>query len=250
MRYLVSVDDTDMPGTKGTGWLVQDICKELEACGLGRCSATSRHQLYVHKDIPYTSHNSAMCFEIELDQETFFPRLMDHMIHSLETRSMDGSDPGLCVTGELSPAAQSRLTAFGRTAKQSVCTKDDAYRLASELGIHLSEHGGAGDGVIGALAGTGLRISGNDGRYRGWHHLGNAGEIRRVESLCGYPFIDAIVHPDGSDLSPSEQVVIGSEKTKTVRMGARQVVVVTDNETVRETGVALRTLTKKEAKQY
>jgi hypothetical protein len=244
------MDDTDMPGTKGTGWLVQEICRELEDLGLGKSSAISRHQLFVHEDIPFTSHNSAMCFELELKNDTLLPRLMEYLVACLETRSQHGSDPGLCVTGPLEKEKRMQLSAFGAKAKQAVCTKDDAYALAEDVGIHLSEHGGTGDGIIGALAGTGLRMSGNDGRYRGWYNLGNPGDVVSVADLCAYPFIDAVVQADGSELPRSEKVVIGSEKTKTVRIGFHQVITTTENETAGQTGIALRTITKQEAKQY
>jgi len=250
MRYWICMDDTDMPGTKGTGWLVQEICRELEDLGLGKSSAISRHQLFVHEDIPFTSHNSAMCFELELKNDTLLPRLMEHLVSCLETRSQPGSDPGLCVTGPLEKEKQMQLSTFGAKAKQAVCTKDDAYALAEDVGIHLSEHGGTGDGIIGALAGTGLRMAGNDGRYRGWYNLGNPGDVVSVADLCAYPFIDSVVRADGSELPLSEKVVIGSEKTKTVRMGFHQVVTTTENETAKQTGIALRTITKQEAKQY
>ncbi|MCG8553643.1 MAG: hypothetical protein MI799_24835, partial [Desulfobacterales bacterium] len=236
MRYWICMDDTDMPGTKGTGWLVQEICRELEAFGLGKSSAVSRHQLFVHKDIPFTSHNSAMCFEIELGDQDRLTPVMDHLVYCLEPRSQPGSDPGLCVTGPLKKEAQMQLSAFGARAKQAVCTKDDAYCLAQNLGIHLSEHGGTGDGIIGALAGIGLRMTGNDGRYRGWYHLGNPGDIVTVADLCTHPFIDTVVQADGSELPPSEKVMIGSEKTKTVRIGFHQVVTATANETAEQTG--------------
>ncbi len=31
MNYMVCIDDTDMPGTRGTGWLVEDLCRILAA---------------------------------------------------------------------------------------------------------------------------------------------------------------------------------------------------------------------------
>ncbi len=250
MHYWVCVDDTDMPGTKGTGWLVQEICGELEENGLGACAAISRHQLFVHEDIPFTSHNSSMCFEVDLPEDQKVSLLVEHMIAALKTRSQKGSDPGLCVTGPVNEQAKDRLTAFGRSAKHTVCTKDAAYSLAKELGIHLSEHGGTGDGIIGAIAGVGLRMSGNDGRYRGWYHLGKPGDILNVGTLCDYPFIDKLVLESGNPLPPDSQVHIGSEKTKTVRIGHEQVVVVKKNESAEQTGIAYRTITKKEAKSY
>lgn len=248
MQYSVCVDDTDMPGTRGTGWLLEHICRTLESRGMGTCSPISRHQLFVHEDIPYTSHNSAMCTKIRLCPGRTRSELIDFMAAALERESEKGADPGLCVTGPVSPEACEALIRFGRAAKKEISSKDQAYALAGELEIHLSEHGGTGDGVIGALAGTGLRLSGNDGRYRGWYHLGNPGDPVRVADLCAYPFIDRVVTQTGKVLSPDTLVRVGSEKTKTVRLGFSRVVVATENK--REGAGSLRLITKEEARQY
>ncbi len=95
-----------------------------------------------------------------------------------------------------------------------------------------------------------MRLSGNDGRYRGWYHLGQPGSIVRVDKLCSFPFIDQLVTRSGTVLSTDISVAIGSEKTKTVRMDNRQVVVVLKNEEIEKTGIEYRTITKQEAKQY
>jgi hypothetical protein len=249
MNYMVCIDDTDMPGTRGTGWLVEELCTLLAAEKMAVTTAISRHQLFVHQDIPYTSHNSAMGFEMTLDAGTM-DSVMDLLRDFLETRSEKGSDPGLCVAGLSCSLDGECLVAFGRAAKQQVLTKSAAYSLAAKAGVHLSEHGGTGQGVVGALAGVGLRLCGNDGRYRGWYHLGRPGDIVSVQTLCGYLFVDELITRDGRRLPPETRVMIGSEKTKTVRMGHRQVIVVTPCEDSDRSGIAFRTLTKKEAKQY
>ena len=247
MQYSVCVDDTDMPGTQGTGWLLDSICRTLESNGMGTCSSISRHQLFVHEDIPFTSHNSAMCVEIRLFSGHTRSELIDFMADALEKESEPGSDPGLCVTEPVGPKAREALIRFGQAAKRQVSSKKEAYALARALEIHLSEHGGTGDGVIGALAGTGLWLSGNDGRYRGWYHLGNPGDPVRVGDLCAHPFIENVVTKSGRALAPDTRVQVGSEKTKTVRLGFSQVAVVTENEAG---DFPLRLLTKEEAKQY
>ncbi len=249
MNYLVCIDDTDMPGTKGTGWLVQELGEILSVKGLAICSPITRHQLFVHEDIPYTSHNSSMCFEMTLKQGTIEP-VIDFMGAFLENRSEKGSDPGLCVAGLSEDLDQERLIEFGKNAKEKVSSKKAAYTLAEKAGIHLSEHGGTGDGVVGAVAGIGLRLSGDDGRYRGWYHLGQPGEVVSVDTLCQYDFIDQLVTSSGNPLPKDFHVHIGSEKTKTVRMGSRQVVVVVENEALNNPEIIYRTITKQEAKLY
>src|SRR5690606_31599303 len=105
----------------------------------------TRHQLLVHPDIPYTSHNSAMCFTAVL--EGCSPRrFIDHAARFLERESASGPDPGLCVAQPELLIDDEPLIRFGRSAKKEVLTKEKAYALASELGIHLSEHGGSGQG--------------------------------------------------------------------------------------------------------
>ena len=249
MNYMVCIDDTDMPGTRGTGWLVEDLCRILAAEKLAATTAISRHQLYVHRDIPYTSHNSAMGFEMTLEPQEY-DAVMSLMQSFLETRTEKGSDPGLCVARISDALDIDTLVAFGKAAKNRVLSKPDAYALAGKTGVHLTEHGGTGQGVVGALAGIGLRLWGNDGRYRGWYHLGRPGDIVSVESLCEYPFIDALVTSDGQDLPLDTRIMMGSEETKTVRMGHRQVIVVASCNEAACPGIVYRTITKKEAKQY
>lgn len=244
--FLVCIDDTDMPGTKGTGWLVQALCEELGQKYSAQTSAISRHQLYVHEDIPYTSHNSSMCFELVLKESDPNP-VIAFMSHYLETRCQKGSDPGLCVAAMDDSLDRSALIEFGRNAKKAVSSKKAAYDLARKAGIHLSEHGGTGQGVVGAIAGVGLWLYGNDGRYRGWFHLGEPGEVVSVAHLCQYPFIDEVVTPIGETLPDQTLMQIGADRTKTVRIHARQVVVA---QPVTNGSTTFRTITKQEAKQY
>ncbi|CAG35790.1 hypothetical protein [Desulfotalea psychrophila] len=250
MDYLVCIDDTDMPGTKGTGWLVQDMCEHMEGI-ISNSSPISRHQLFVHKDIPYTSHNSSMCFEMNLVQNDL-PSAINTIISFIKDRAMDGSDPGLCVARKSDVLANQALLDFGKAAKRRVLSKDLAYNLADKIGIHLSEHGGTGDGIIGAIAGVGLRLTGNDGRYRGWYHLGNPGTTLSVETFCKHPFIEQLVTESGEVLPKNLFVAIGSEKIKTVRKGSRQVVVVKEISKADEIQADLkyRTITSIEAKLY
>ncbi len=249
MNYIVCIDDTDMPGTKGTGWLAQELGECITQNGQGQISSISRHQLYVHEDIPYTSHNSAMCFELSFASDDIDP-IIAFMADFLETRSQKGSDPGLCVAALSNDLDHKRLIGFGENAKIRASTKKAADDLAKTLGIHLSEHGGTGQGVVGAVAGVGLRLSGNDGRYRGWYHLGLPGDVVSVKHLCQYDFIDELVTVQGKVLPLEAHVHIGSEKSKTVRVGSKQVMVVVENKENTSSGVEFRTITKEESKQY
>ncbi|BCS88076.1 hypothetical protein [Pseudodesulfovibrio sediminis] len=221
MRYYLCIDDTDNLETKGTGWLAERACNQMTELGLGTFSRISRHQLFVHDDVPYTSHNSSMCVEVQECQNP--DTIIRHMQTFLEENGAPGSDPGLCLVGEdLSEAARKRLMQFGRDAKCTVLNKGLAYALASELNVHLSEHGGTGDGVVGALAGVGLRMEGQDGRYRGWWHLGPegismaAGEVARK---CGAYHVQ---DEEGTPLDNDAPILL-QERIKLIRRDGRPV---------------------------
>ncbi|ADN75214.1 conserved hypothetical protein [Ferrimonas balearica DSM 9799] len=211
MKLFICIDDTDEIGTKGTGELAQELIDAIHQQSLGQCSAITRHQLYVHPDIPYTSHNSAMCFEV-LTEARHYGTLSGMAQQFLLTQSAAGSDPGLCIAPAESLDA-ARIIAFGQAAKREVLTRAEAYQLAFELGVHLSEHGGRGDGVIGALAGVGLRLSGRDGRCKG--RLKVEAEQLTVAQLLAHPEIDAVTTPAGEVLAPDTMITL-LDKVKTV----------------------------------
>jgi hypothetical protein len=171
MKVLLSIDDTDamkVEGVevRGTGELADMIRQIVEERGWGICEPITRHQLLVHPDIPYTSHNSAMCFIADIAADCL-EDLIAFSSDFLVKESAAEADPGLCVAVVDRLSHPGWLISFGYMAKNYVLTKQEAYDLAETMGIHLSEHGGTGQGVIGALAGAGLRLSGNDGRFRG-----------------------------------------------------------------------------------
>lgn len=227
VRIVCCVDDTDdVSGDTSTGYVAEQIACCVADLG-GRVElGVTRHQLLLADGVPYTSHNSAMCFT------AFVPRdavslLRDCAVRAIKRHSAAEADPGLCIavlpdagasdeggvgavaadavmpaaggtgaipsdasaSGVVAPGASTSgtadvlfpdearrqveaLCAFGRRAQEVVCTKDEAYELARSIPwVHLSEHGGTGQGVIGALAGVGLRLSGDDGRFRGKWNL-------------------------------------------------------------------------------
>ena len=61
-----------------------------------------------------------------------------------------------------------RLVEFGEQAKVRFCSIEEAYKLAQSIPcVSLEACCGNESGVVGALAGVGLRLGGNDGRFRG-----------------------------------------------------------------------------------
>lgn len=230
MRILLCIDDTDNLDSRGTGELATIIANNIKNNSWGTCSGITRHQLLIHPDVPYTSHNSSMCFEADID-EAFFENVIDYSSDFLENESAEGSDPGLCVAAIPQIAEPDLLVEFGKKAKKEVLTKEDAYKLADELGVHLSEHGGTGQGVIGALAGIGLRITGNDGRFKGKIMLNSQNGIEKVDYILSNTNIDRVKDLEGTDLEGDELVAI-DRPLKSVFLEGKSTLLVTLKDTL------------------
>jgi tRNA(Ile2) C34 agmatinyltransferase TiaS len=178
-RIFVAFDDTDnLDGPYGTGkvarWFTEGLPEGLRAWGV------VRQQLLAHDDIPFTSHNSAACIVL-LDEGGYGEgEIIERAAAHLVRHALPGSDPGLCIAAEDSPAVK-RLVEFGRKAAQKVLTQGDAMEAAR--GVHLSGHGGTNGGIIGAAAAVGLTASGWFGRFIEYGNLRALGETCTVERL-------------------------------------------------------------------
>lgn len=208
MKILLCIDDTDNLESRGTGELAELIAQAIEAQRWGKCSGVTRHQLLVHPDIPYTSHNSSMCFQADIEQKCL-GEVIKYASDFLQRDSAPGSDPGLCVVDLAGLRSPEQLINFGQGAKQRVLTKEEAYSFANGAGIHLSEHGGTGQGIIGALAGTGLRLSGNDGRFKGKLKVKGANNIATVGDILEKTGVEVVKSLEGKILAKDELVYLG-----------------------------------------
>jgi hypothetical protein len=208
MTIFVSIDDTDNLESRGTGRLARAIAdtlaKEHPIYGV------TRHQLYVHPDIPYTSHNSCAVIHLEADGNADIDTIFATAEQVMRADFVPGSDPGLAVA----PAGEvaSPLIAFGKDAKVSIQTQAKARTLAKNLGIRLKGLGGTEDGVIGAMAGLGLAVTLNDGRFL------QRGKIREVlgsstvQDLMAAG-VDEVCTLDGRTIREGK-VMINNEKDK------------------------------------
>lgn len=250
MKLLVCIDDTDnLECNWGTGELANKLIEAIHSFGWGTSEPITRHQLFIHPDIPYTSHNSSMCFACDLKAE----HIEDLIVYAgdfLEKESAEGSDPGLCVVIPERLTQPGWLISFGYAAKEQILTKDDAYMLADELGVHLSEHGGTGLGVIGALAGTGLRLSGNDGRVRGKIKTNYKDNIASVRELLDHTYIEMVKSiEDGYVLGDKEKVLLG-DTVKGVLLNNKLVLLVNPITTSESEGLKWQTCSKQQLKAY
>lgn len=244
MEILVCIDDTDNLESKGTGHLAEILRNDIEKLYEGKTSRITRHQLYVSDEIPYTSHNSAMCFKAEMDIK-YLDEMITYAGKFLETNSAEGSDPGLCVAVTDRIRDRKKLIQFALDATKTVLKKEDAINLAGELEIHLSEHGGTGGGVIGALSGAGLRLYGNNGRFKGWLTVSDNNRTVTVEKLLNEFDIDEVRDISGDNPGLNDLILL-DERIKTVLLDGRSVLPVKQ-----EKGNTVRiNLSKEETKRY
>lgn len=207
MRILISIDDTDDIDSRGTGEIAELLVEGIVRNGWGTCGPVTRHQLLIHPDIPYTSHNSSMCFPAEVPR-SLLETVTGYCCSTLRAESAPSSDPGLCVVVPERLVCPEALTDYGRKAKTMVISKEEAYETAAAHDVHLSEHGGTGQGVIGALAGAGLRLTGNDGRFKGKFRIPSHNGAATVGEIRAYG-VDAVQTVEGAILDEDAAVHVG-----------------------------------------
>jgi tRNA(Ile2) C34 agmatinyltransferase TiaS len=156
----VGIDDTDTAESRGTGKLARSIAQEL--AHKYPVFGVTRHQLFVHPDIPFTSHNSCAVIHVQAPQSALneiFEKVKKLMLADF----IEGSDPGLAIaeTAQVSAAA----VAFGQDTKTLIVTQQRAFNVACNCGFHVEGLGGTNGGIIGAVAGIGLASLQNDGRF-------------------------------------------------------------------------------------
>jgi hypothetical protein len=205
MRCLIGIDDTDNLESRGTGFRARQLGARLLEAGLGRVRGITRHQLFVHPSIPYTSHNSSACLDVDLDGARFTVA-RDFCRDYLATESADGSDAGLCMASFDRVADE--MVEFGRSAKQRVVTPAQALELARHHGAHLEGVTGDHMGVIGALAAIGLRRGGHDGRFIWLEGVRELTGTATAGTLLATTGIDSVESMDGRPLPPEAEVLV------------------------------------------
>lgn len=200
--FYLAIDDTDNLESKGTGWLARRLANEVCRTFNAVFGGVTRHQLYLHPDIPYTTHNSSACMYLVVDEGTPAD-IFDFAAGLVAGLSAPGSDPGISLAGaEVAEPVQE----FGRRAQRTVITMDEAVKLAAGQNIFLKELGGTGQGIIGALAAIGLRAGGFDGRYLDLPGIRDLRGIVRVKDIIDNSGIDRVIDTEHHDVPATEPV--------------------------------------------
>jgi hypothetical protein len=201
---LLGIDDTDNLETRGTGYRVRQLAEWLAKNKLAVPKSITRHQLLVHPQIPYTSHNSSACLSVETENADV---IWDASREFLLRESATGSDVGLCLA-EWETIIE-EIQSFGRRAKTEVLTMLAAQRTASIAGVRCEGLTGTGGGVIGALAGIGLHRSGNDGRFLWLPGLRALKGKYLVADVIAKGHVERICTLARKELAPEEIVDVG-----------------------------------------
>jgi len=207
MRILVGIDDTDNKDSRGTGYNSRQLAASIEAEGLGRVAGITRHQLFVHPDIPYTSQNSSACLDIISDNPIDLKLFSRNFMIKV---GAVGSDVGLCISEW--DNVQPEIISWGENAKSVVLKLVDAVDLSQKNNIYLEGLTGTYDGMIGALAAIGLRRGGNDGRFIWVNSAKNLRDIENdthtIEILTNKAGIDIVMCEDKIIDNPDEKVFL------------------------------------------
>ncbi|MDG6258028.1 MAG: ABC transporter substrate-binding protein [Methanomicrobiaceae archaeon] len=196
MTLYLSIDDTDDRNSPGTGNLARRIADRIATDY--RVLGVTRHQLFNHPDIPMTSHNSCAVIHVENGSPGVIEDIYSRAREMVLENCAPGSNPGIALAAgdRISP----EITAFGLSAKVSVLTIAEARGLAGTAGIIAEGLGETGGGLIGSIAGIGLAVLQNDGRFVQKGDLRNIRGRQPVSTLlCAG--IDRVVTLDGIPLT-------------------------------------------------
>jgi len=204
MKYYIGIDDTDNLESRGTGHRARQLGSMLEEAGIAQLKCITRHQLLVHKDIPYTSHNSSACLLVECES-SFEEELKVFCREFLLKESAPGSDAGLCVAP--SDAINKAIENWGANAKKIVLSKKLAHEMAVLHNIYLEGLTGEKIGVIGSLAAVGLRHAGNDGRVLWLPYLRETEGVFTAAELKDRLCLDRIVTKEGFEIADQDTIM-------------------------------------------
>jgi len=202
-RWLLAIDDTDNEESIGTGRLARMLAEHLEHAGLLGESSVTRHQLLVHPDIPYTSHNSSACIEGS-GQRDDARQLLECARSFLIENFHAGANPGLCVCR--ADAVPPALVQLAARAQREVLTLGEFDDILSGLDVGLWWSGETGQGRIGACAGAALRSTGEDGRFIGLAGIRELAGTIPVADIIGRSSVAAVETADGRALAAEDRV--------------------------------------------
>ena len=215
IKIFVAIDDSRQLDGAKAGETASILTIFIEENGWGKCAIPSRHRLYSHPDTGCIKHNTARSFSADIGEQ-YLQEFLDHACKLIKTTGAPNSNAGLAVVvPELIENAED-LIDYSYRAKEELVGKAEALEFGKQPGIYLFALSGSGQGIIGALAGAGLRITGNDGQFRGKLHIGTGEDyIATVQEIVDKTYVEQVKNMDFDNLNSDEYVRMG-EKVKVV----------------------------------
>jgi len=202
-HWLICIDDTDNEESVGTGKLARWLGANLaERHLIGAEFSVTRHQLLVHPDIPYTSHNSSACIKASSRCES--EALLDAARDFLKQHWHEGANPGLCVVRADRVCAA--LVELAEAAQQEVLKLDEFDDAIRDMRLAIWATGETGQGRIGACAGAALRSTEDDGRFIGLRGIRDLTGCKSVRDICSLSGVDEVRLEGGGRLGDDVEI--------------------------------------------
>jgi len=202
-NWLICIDDTDNEESVGTGKLARWLGANLAERRLIDAEfSVTRHQLLVHPDIPYTSHNSSACIGASGSHESEV--LLDAARDFLKQHWHEGANPGLCVLR--ADRVRSALVKIAQAAQREVLKLDEFDAAIRDMHLAIWSAGETGQGRIGACAGAALRSTQDDGRFIGLRGIRDLTGRVSVRDICDRSGVDEVRLEDGGLLGDDVEI--------------------------------------------
>lgn len=214
MRYLFGIDDTDDTKSPGTDALIRRLAEWLQADRLAQPYGITSHQLYAHKPVEYTGHNTCICLSLEAENvEAVWETVRDF----LALGSSAKANPGLAL-GRWDAVSRDIID-LGQRAKGQAVTLEEVQQAAARSRLRYAAVRGDGRGVVGAVAAVGLHRGGNDGRYSWLPGLTELQGKHPVNEILERTRIDRVCALDGRELPISTLIDMGDSPRPVLRDG-------------------------------
>lgn len=214
---MLAIDDSRQLDGGKAGVTAASLTKAIEDNGWGSCTIPSRHRLYPNPSTGCKKHNTARSFSADIKEEKLseFINYACNMIKKIVTPD---SNTGLAIAVPEQIENTDELIDYAYKAKEELVSKNEALELAKKPGIYLFELSGSGQGIIGALAGAGLNMTGNDGQFRGKLELSKEEYyIATVKEIIEKTYVEQVKDMDFENIGEDEFVRMG-EKVKVVKL--------------------------------
>ena len=215
MKIYVALDDSRQLDGGKAGETASLMAKFIEEKNWGQSAIPSRHRLYPHPETGCKKHNTARSFAADI-HEQYLAAFIDYACKLVKETGTPDSNAGLVAAIPELMANPDELIDYAYRVKEELVTKEEALGFANKPGLYVFEVNGSGQGIIGALAAAGLRITGNDGQFRGKLQVGTGEDyIASVKEIVDKTYVEQVKNMDFEDIGDAEYVRMG-EKVKVV----------------------------------